>query len=442
MTFDSGWSIALRSTAALLLASMSAAAQVVTPQAAGGAGTNSLSVTLSSTEGYDTNSDPDGRSPAVNGQEAAGYSSIFLANTDYSLQTRRVSIKANEVSSVRYFQPMSTVNTGMINTANHAGTAALSLRSPRTSLGLTETAVYTSSPLYGLFPRAQSLSSLDVSPIPADYNFELKNVDLYSYSTTALVTRQLTNRTAVSGGADWQRSDVTAPLTGRQVLDVYRGRGQVAHQVGRNTSISGAYIYRVGDVGFGASSVRLTEHGAEFGIDHRHPLSATRSISYAARIGGSAVSMPTTHDVSEFSPRPYNGVTAQMSLGYQFSRTWATRVAYQRGFDYLTGLSVPVTASSVNTMIGGALTRRFELAASATYNNGASALNRTSAFTTYAGQLHVSYAASRAVAVYVEQLYYFYDFGTGQPLISGVPSSVVRNGTRVGLSFRVPAIGR
>ena len=59
---------------------------------------------------------------------------------------------------------------------------------------------------------------------------------------------------------------------------------------------------------------------------------------------------------------------------------------------------------------------------------------------TYTGDVRLRLIVTRTFMVYVEDLYYFYDSLRSQPLMPALPSSLQRQGVRVGLTLRVPAL--
>jgi hypothetical protein len=58
------------------------------------------------------------------------------------------------------------------------------------------------------------------------------------------------------------------------------------------------------------------------------------------------------------------------------------------------------------------------------------------------GEARLRYRLTGNVAVYVQYLYYFYDFHGNTAVIPGLASSLERNGVRAGLTLWVPALRR
>jgi hypothetical protein len=402
----------------------------------------SLDFTVSSTAGYDVNADPQpGGSFLPGGQDAAGYSAMLGGTTEYRVRGRRLQLRATTASAMRYMRPLDSFLPAYFGNVSQAGAIGFVVRSRRTIVDVNQTGVYTSSPLYGLFPGSANVLAGDAPPVAPDYTYAINSLDVYSYNTAATLNNQMTARTALAVGADWQHTDAVALGGARRGLDMYRGRGQVSHHLARNTTAVGGYFYRVGDVDYGGVALRMVEHGAETGLDIVRPLSATRHLTFGVRVGGSSMLLPPLPGLPDATDRRYNTVSGQLSLAYDFSRQWVVRGSYRRGVDYVAGLSEPVSAESVTAGLDGALARRVTLLASAAYSNGMSALTRTtSAFDTYTGNLRLRFLLTRTFVVYAEDSYYLYDSRGSAPLVPGIPSRLERHGVRLGFTLSVPAL--
>jgi hypothetical protein len=141
--------------------------------------------------------------------------------------------------------------------------------------------------------------------------------------------------------------------------------------------------------------------------------------------------------------RFYHRLSGQVTVGYEFARTWKAAAIYRRGIDYVAGLSEPISADRGTVSIEGLLGRRVDVFASAGYSNGQSALSfEGSTFDTYTGEVRLRYALTRTFAAYVEYLYYFYDSRGSTPIAPGISSGLERKGVRTGLMLRVPALRR
>jgi hypothetical protein len=440
----------LRSTFVLALVTMLVSVAGASAQGAPGASApgakqkaashHGLDVTVSSTEGYDTDPNPEARAAlGVGGQDGAGYSTSLGTTAEYSFRGRRVQIHANESSSIRYFQPLNSVLPAYFGNVSHGVAGGLTAGSRRTTFNINQTAMYTSSPLYNIFPL---LDAAVVTAAP-DYTYAVSDVRAYAYASGATLARQVTSRMSLSGGGDWQRSQIRFAGGGRlgQDVDMYRVRGQLSERIGRNTTAVAGYYYRVGRLDYGVTSVALGENGVETGLDHTKPLSGTRRLTFGGRVGVSTIQLPALVADPSTKDHRYNAMLARMSIGYEFARRWVAQGTYLKALDYVAGLGEPISSRSATVGLNGGLTRRLDLVTSASYANGRSALNSVSSeFDTYTGDVRLRYALGQALVVYVEELYYFYDFGKSRTILPGIPSSLQRQGVRVGFSLRVPAL--
>ena len=122
-------------------------------------------------------------------------------------------------------------------------------------------------------------------------------------------------------------------------------------------------------------------------------------------------------------------------------RTWNARAQYRREVGYLEGFAQPVFSDSANVAVGGLITRRLDLFLNANYITGTSAIRQDSPrFDSYSASARLRRALHRSLAVYVEYLFYHYNFDEVADRPFGLPPEFSRNGVRVGLSLWLPLI--
>jgi hypothetical protein len=315
----------------------------------------------------------------------------------------------------------------------------------------------------------------------------------YAYGTQMTLSRGLTRRSHVWAIAERIWTDYRIATGGQPELEWHGVTGVVSYGLGRNTTASGRYRYRAGNFPYSGVAVTdgtSTEHGVELGLSHSWRFSATRRLTFDVGLGSSRVILPdrmmplepvmppdpgmppdpempsdpeTPSDPvmssdaemplePEMPREPSAGVTlhrrsdplvGQLGVGYQFGRTWQASAMYYRRVDYVPGLTAPVSADGAAVRIDGLIARRVDALVSAVYSSGRSALNPNSPrFGTYAGDARLRVALTRAAAAYVEYVYFFYDFRGNTQLAPGLPDTLERQGLRVGLTLRVPALGR
>ena len=423
------------------------------PSGALSKGRQQLNLSVASTSAYDVDAPREASAATFlpGADQAAGYSAMLESGADYTFKGRRLQVRANGGSAQRYLRPLDHVLPSSFGSVNHAGSLAISNHWSRTTLSFNQTALYTSSPLYSFFaPSATETSPATATPSeaapasPASPVYGMNTFKGYSYGSAMTLSHNVTRRSGVALTAEWQqqRTESVGTTSGTQQLKMYGGGVQLMHRIARNTSATSRLLYRMSDVQYMTAAVsrRLTEQGVEFGLEQRQPLSGTRHLTIGGTAGVSTMLVPQLVG-ADTSERRYTQFWGQMALNYELTRTWRASASYRQGIDYLAGLSEPVSARTVSATTTGLLSRRVDLAVSAAYSSGASALNLTnSVFDTYTGDVRLRYSPTLLFATYVQYVYYFYDSRGTLPLVPGMPSSLDRNSIRAGLVVRLPAL--
>lgn len=440
--------------AAIVIAATAASAQTgaVPPEAQGAGGNvtrpgtrNTLHVSALLAEAYDDDA-PAELAPTIDptGLNLGGYSTMLIASADYSWISPAFQFAAGGGSAVRYL-----ADRNEIRTISHNAAVGMSVRLPkRTTWVMNQTAAYSPSYLYGLFPRAETIEPGVSTPTAPDY--AITDVESYLYGTATTLTHGLTRRNNVSLSAEYQRTDFTREVAGRRDLTSYRIQSRFARNLARNVSVSVGYRFRAGDFGYVPSSggtINLlesqtsTEHGLEMAWNYSRLLSRTRRATVGFSISPSMAQLPQLVDA--IGPQNFRQLGGQVMADYQFRPGWQATGTYRRGFEYIAELGEPVFTGGFSAGVTGLLTRKTDLSVSAGYSSGESVLQRTNMFfDTYTGEARVRYALTPSVAAYAQYVYYFYDFGGNSQLAPAVPRRFERNGVRVGLTMRVAALGR
>jgi hypothetical protein len=414
-----------------------------------------LDVTVSSAAGYDKDDSLGGGALGGIGLVGPAGESVTLTGVaSYALVGHRTQFRATGATTTRYYGSLDNILHSSDNDASRAAAVGFLYHTPDTTFVANQTANYASSLLYNLLPGTGAITPGQGPAATTDY--ALSNSDIYSYNSAAEYTRRLTTRNSVSARAEWEHSDMSGGRADGHILNVYKGRAGVSRHVSRNLTALAGYVYRYGDIASGrvvSYGQVLQEHGMEFGVDYRRPLSATRGFSMQLRFGASMIALPASTIlvvpaeadavVVDIPNRRYDQYSEQVSGSYDFGRTWQASGTFRRGIEYVTGLGEPVNADSFTARIDGLLAQRIDFLGTAAYSSGASALNQVaSLFDTYTASARFRYGLTRTWATYVEYLYYFYDSRGTLPLVPGLPPRVERNGIRVGLMLRMPAVGK
>ncbi len=296
--------------------------------------------------------------------------------------------------------------------------------SPQTTLLINQTAAYSPSYLYGLFPGDSTLEPGDDIPAAPDYSVQAR--DTYSYGTSASLTHNLTRRNRLTASGDFLYTDYAQQTINQRDMKVAGVGGRFARNVTRNTAVTVGFKYRTGQVGISLGPTQ--EYLADVGADHSRPLSATRRASVGFRLGMSAVELPRiAAQLFEPTGRRYlaNG---EFSVSYQFSSVWQAGAMYRRSLEYVPTLVTPVFSDGFSANVDAVFTPRWDLQVSAGYSNGTSAFERESSEAlTYTGDVRLRYAVNRKLAGYVQYMYYFYDFQGLRQVVSGIPPTLERH---------------
>jgi len=426
-----------------------------------------LDLTLSSTQGYDSDLGPKpGTATVLGGPESTGYSTLLVGGGEYAWQIRRVQLRATGTSTMRYLRPLDDLYASTRSLSHTAGVGLFARLPKRTSLLVNQTATYSPSYLYNLFPQAPSSVPGDAPPATPDYG--VSGFESRTYGTATTLTHDFTARSSLLTIADYQTTDTLGGTQVRRSIGSYGIRGRFSHHLGRNTAALAEYVYRNSEFQPATALTTLgtaVEHGVNLGFDYNRRLSASRQLNFGALVGSSITIVPDLASAvspdpsitpdpsiaiapestagSEMSNQYYRRMSGQATVAYDVARSWKVSAIYRRGVDYIAGFSAPISADRVSTSVSGLLSRRVDIFASAGYSNGESALNlQGPAFDTYTGDARLRYALTRKFAVYVEYLYYFYDSRGGTPIAPGISSGLERKGVRTGLTLRVPAVRR
>lgn len=372
----------------------------------------------------------------------SGYSTMFMGNAEYQWDRSRVKVGATGASVLRRYNQLHDV--GSVSAS--AGVGLWARLGGRTTLLANQSAAYSPSYLYGLFPSDAVRNPGDAIPVAPDY--AVSNSASYFYGTTLTLTRGLTRRSRLSATAEFQYTDYVQEAGRRRDLNSQGVHGEFLSNLARNTAVRFGYRYRTGRFGYAAEAiatepgVSATEHGLDVGIEYSRPLSATRRMVFSSSFGSSTVNTPMSSRNGTDANRLIR-LSGDIGVAWQFTRSWQTRGTFRHGLEYVAQLSEPVYLDGFSAELGGLITPRIEVLGSARYSSGASALNRDAlTFDTHGADFRVQYAVTRSLAVYAQYLYYFYDFTGNARLPTGIPSGLERNGVRAGLTLWTPAVRR
>jgi hypothetical protein len=396
-----------------------------------------LDFNASVVEGYDSDVPTELRGTVdPNSLQSGGFTTMVNAGAGYSWRNARAQVAANAISTLRYYAQVGETR----NVGNNAGLGA-SVRLPgRNTLLLNQSAVYSPTYLYGLFPTGTVVEPGDAGLASPDFTTRTE-FRSYSYTTTATLRHDFSPRSNLTGIGEYQYTDRLNESDRWRDVASYALRGEYSQNVSPSTAFTSRVRYRSGEFGYGNDGT-TTELGVDFGVNYSRALSGTRRATLRFNFGASGADYPEAVTGQVGFGRQYLAV-GDVGVGYQFGRSWMARANYRRGLEYVVDLPTPVFADSVSAAVDGLLSRRVDVTASMGYSRGESLLARSNlSFDTYTASARVRYALTRTLATYGEYLYYFYSFHQSTPLETGFLSGLERSGVRVGLTLFVPAMRR
>jgi len=392
-----------------------------------------LDVSITALEAYDDNVFASfGATVDPNQQQVGGFYSMLQPSADFGWKGRRAQIGISGASAFGYYPQLKSVRS--ISHTAGAGFAAQLAR--RSTLMFNQTAAYSPSYLYGLFPTGGEVVPGD--PLPAAPNYSVNDVESYSYGSVVSLSQGISRRSSVSVGGNYRFTDFVHETAAQRDIVSKGLDSELAHQRTKKVSLRLSYHYLAGNLGYGPS-VTTHEQRLEGGVSYSRPLSATRRATFGFNLGSSAVSTVGDSRELQFPARVYRA-SGDASFDYQFALSWQASGAYRRRLEFVPGVSQPVFTNGVSVGLDGLVHRRVQVGIAGGYSEGRSAiLSNASQFNTSNVSARLQYALTSSTAIDVDYLYYFYDFLGGLPLVSG-PPRVQRNGVRIGLRLLIPAL--
>ena len=407
-----------------------------------------LDLSVTAGEGYDTDVPTEVRTQiGMGANSTAGSATQASVTAAYAWMKPKVQLRANATSWLRAFHPVGTLQYRVAPSFSHTGSVAMSARlSQRTTLRVTQVAMVSPAALYNLIPQPTEAIQGDLTTMPsAPPEYAMSGSESRSSVTSVSLGRALSSRTNFEATADYQFSATIGGPNGGRELAALGVRGTVSRQLAPHTTAVGSVGYRRGTSGVRDGSIpsgRQADLSADGGLDYRPALSPTRHLSLGFRAGFARFEIPE-FEAAALGTRRYDRVTGEITMGYEFGRTWQARGIVRRGAEYVPGLVAPVSADSFSVSLDGLFARRLDFFLSAGFSSGKSLFTRrTSFYDTYAGEARLGYAVTRMVALSVGYVYYLYDTHGSDPLVSDFPALLQRQGVRASLVMRVPALRR
>jgi hypothetical protein len=277
--------------------------------------------------------------------------------------------------------------------------------------------------------------SLDGAVLAApDVDSTIIQRESFRYGGNAEFRMLVARHSTLNVGYNYTKTDLSRDPIGS--FDVQSIGANLSHRLSESASLRVGYTLDESTYeGSDAPSTRI--QNVNIGIDYRKPLSRSRR-SFLRFTTGSIISEQVA-GISEPADGRRIQAIGSASLVHQMGRTWNAQAQYRREVGYLEGFAQPVFSDSANVAVSGLITRRLDLSLNANYITGSSAIRRDSPnFDSYSATARLRRALHRTLAVYVEYLFYHYNFHDVADRPFGLPREFSRNGARVGLSLWLP----
>ena len=398
-------------------------------------GSNRLNFMFQIAESVDSELPPDVASQLSRGLDSGGLSTMLQASSNYARGGRRLQLAGNASTAFRYYQ-----NLDRLEAVSHSVGLGASVRVPKGTLRIDQSAAYSPSYLYQLFP-IDSAQPLGAS-IPANPEYQIAETESYSYRTTAALLLGSPRGTQVTMSGAFNRTDFQKQLRTRADLEITETGVKVAHRFAPSRAVTGGYDFREGEFGFDGPT---KEHRLTLGVEYAPALSRTRRASFRLNLMPTQLYLPASaisDDLGETNAGLLR-LSGEAAVSYPFKLNWRADARYRRSVEYLSILSQPVLSDAGRLEVAGLLARPLDLALSGGYATAASALDRTGRnLQTYTGQVTLRYALKRSFALYSEYMYYYYDLRGQALLAAGLPAVFEQHGFRLGASVFLEALGR
>jgi hypothetical protein len=395
---------------------------------------------LDISEALESELPPEFRSRVVQGDlQSGGFSTMLTASADYVRNRRRVQLAGTGLTAFRYYQRL-----GQVTSVSHSAELDASVRLPKqASLQIAQTAAYSPSYLYQLFPTEASVVAGDSFQANPDYRIDATESHLYA--TRMGFAFGSPRRTRITATAEYSHTDFQDQTATRPNLTTYTTGVKVFRAVSSNAGLSVEYQYRTGDYEFGGLT---KEHRVTMGVEYSRALSARRRATFRLNVSPATLEVPES-TLNAVAAGPIRSVgegaipnvadqwlyqlQGDANVDYQFRPNWRATGNYRRGIEYLAVLTGPVLTHGASLGLTGLIRRRVDVSATAGRATGASTLSpNTQNLDTSTGELRIRYALRRSFALYSEYQYYYYDLRGQARVAPGLPSVFEQHRVRAG----------
>ena len=162
-----------------------------------------LNFTFELAQGLDSAVPPDVNSRLSRGLDTGGLSTIVQASSDYAHIGRRLQLTGDASTAFKYYRTQDR-----LDAVSHRLALGAGIKVPDGTLRLEQTAAYSPSYLYQLFP---TISSPELGEsIPANPEYQIEDTESYSYTTDAALMLGSARGTLVTASGGFDRTDFSS----------------------------------------------------------------------------------------------------------------------------------------------------------------------------------------------------------------------------------------
>jgi hypothetical protein len=263
-------------------------------------------------------------------------------------------------------------------------------------------------------------------------------------TATTTANYSLGQKSSIEGYYDYFRRDFVSSDTRGYANQSIGGRYR--YRFGRWLGLRAGYGFRTADYGT-VDAEPYRNHEFDIGADTGYGRSFTlaRRTTFSFSTGSTLVAART---LTEGAPETNAGrrtnfvLTGSTDLVHAWGRSWSANVGASRSLRYELGFNDPFLANAAYAGVGGLLSERLDVNATATYTTGSVGFQGgDNGFGTAAVSAGVRWAIFRQLATYAQYFYYHYDFGSDVTLPGYLRRGLDRQGVSVGLTTWIPLIG-
>ena len=369
-------------------------------------------------------------SPSGAGRDQAFHYTDLRTGLWYTRRGKLVTFSASEGSAAQYYPQVEKALRW-----SQTGAVGIVARTARSAMRVEQQLGY--SPFYHF--RAVPVSSGSAPALadvaPEDSAFAVSGHESYRYGTGLGWTYRPTERSAL--GLEYRREDIKFVQAADRDWRTQDAGIRLDRSLARNVTLGAGYSYYRRE--FEGDRLPVIRQNIDLGVNYSNTLQSPRT-TFSFSTGTAIISMPRTVD-SVATQSNFFRVIGHAVLDHRLNRTWRLNASYDRGLQYVVGVSDVFFADRVMAGIGGYFGRRVDLRAATDYSTGGLRLStRQRGYNSQASTARLRVAVSRHLAAQVEYLYYRFLFPDTVTLPTGTPSRDTRHSVRVGLTTWFPLL--